>query len=80
MNKDKCAIPCFTLLNLMNSCPSKELNFQKILHLNHNQIFELLMIILSISPYPICFIIIITCALKRTTRCFFILLMIFIEV
>jgi hypothetical protein len=75
-----CSVPCLTLLNILNSCPSKELNLWEILNLNFSQIFELLMIVFSISPYFICFIIIILCAIQRTTRCVFILLMIFIEV
>lgn len=74
-----CSVPCFTILNLLNSCPKKKLILKDIFFLNPSQIFEIFMIVLSISPYFICFLLLILTALIRTTRCFFLLLMIFIE-
>ncbi len=75
-----CSVPCFILFKILNSCPKHQLKIPEIFQLDKNQIFELCMVLLSTSPYFFCFMILILTALKRTTRCIFILMMIFIQV
>lgn len=75
-----CTVPCFTLFKILNSCPRHQLKLSLLLQFDKNQIFELCMVLLSTSPYFFCFVILLLCALVRTTRCIFLLMMIFIQV
>jgi len=75
-----CSVPCFILFKILNSCPKIELKISQILLLDKSQIFELCMVLLSTSPYFFCFMILLLCAIVKTTRCIFLLMMIFIQV
>ena len=75
-----CSVPCFTIFKILNSCPKNELKFSEIIKFELSQIFELIMVALSTSPYFFCFLILLFCATVRTTRCIFLLMMIFIQV
>lgn len=75
-----CKVPCFFIFKILNSCPTKELKFKELITFDSRQIFELFMVLLSTSPYFFCFVLLLLCALIRTTRSIFMLLMIFVQV
>lgn len=75
-----CSVPCNIIFRFLNSCPTKILNLKSILQFSYEQLFELAMVLLSVSPYFFGILLIIICLLKRTNRSIFILAMILIEV
>jgi hypothetical protein len=76
MNEINCLINCFSFLKIMNSCPSKDIVFSP----QYEHLFELIMVILSVSPYVISFILLLYAGLYRTSRGAFVVIMLFIEV
>lgn len=77
MEKDiNCNIPCSQIIKMLNSCPSKPINFN---NLASTDIQEIIMVALSITPYPLSFIILLSGTYYRTTRSIFILVMTFIQ-
>jgi hypothetical protein len=75
-----CSIPCFVILRKLNSCPSKPLYYKNISQLSYEQLFEFLMVLLSISPYLFGLLLLLICLMKRTTRSISLFSMTFIEV
>jgi hypothetical protein len=69
-----CSILCPTFLKMLNSCPSKNIN---LLEINKDNMFEIVMVLLSVSPYVLCFLILLSVLTFRTTRSVIILMMIF---
>lgn len=72
-----CTIPCFQLLRMFNSCPTRKINYTR--PFNSKDIHEILMVIFSLSPYPISFLLLTAGTYFRTTRSILILMMIFIQ-
>jgi hypothetical protein len=71
-----CSIPCPVYLKMLNSCPSKQISF---LSLEWENIFELIMVALSISPYAISFLFLIGTTYYKTTRGVVLFVMIFAQ-
>jgi membrane-associated phospholipid phosphatase len=70
-----CSVYCPIFLKMLNSCPSKNLSIRSLD--NNDELFEILMVLLSVSPYVVSFLILVSIPLFKTTRSAFILLMIF---
>ena len=66
MNNLNCYANCPIMLQQMNSCPSKEINFNK--HELKSNLFEILMVTFSSSPYIIIFINLIFLIRYKTIR------------
>ena len=47
-----CSIPCNIILYFASSCPTKSINF---IPKSSSDFFEIIMILLSLTPYPIVF-------------------------
>ncbi len=76
-NKIDCDVSCPIFIRVLNSCPTKNIDpFNP----TSEDLFELLMVMLSTSPYIISFILFISTMYLRTTRCVLVVMMIFIEV
>ena len=71
-----CSIPCNFLFYFCSSCPTKKINY---FNPSKSDFIEILMIILSLTPYPVVFIFLSLTAYFRTSRCFFVLALVFIE-
>src|SRR5690606_16528806 len=71
-----CTIYCPNFLKMLNSCPSKPIT---IFPFASSDIFEAIMCLLSLSPYPIIFTMLISCLYYRTTRGVLMFMMIFIQ-
>ena len=68
-----CTIPCPILLKFMSSCPKREVNFFPPSLID---ITEIIMVLLSCTPYPTCFLLLCLSFYFRTTRSILILLMV----
>ena len=71
-----CSIPCNIILYFACSCPTKSINF---IPKSSSDFFEIIMILLSLTPYPIVFILLCLAAYLRTSRSVFLLGLVFIE-
>jgi membrane-associated phospholipid phosphatase len=71
-----CSIPCNIILYFASSCPTKSINF---IPKSSSDFFEIIMILLSLTPYPIVFILLCLAAYLRTSRSVFLLGLVFIE-
>ena len=71
-----CSIPCHPIMKTLSSCPTKIINFE---NPSKEDFHEIIMIILSCSPYPASFIILLCGTYYRTTRSVLILLMVLIQ-
>ena len=71
-----CSIPCNIILYFASSCPTKLINF---IPKSSSDFFEIIMILLSLTPYPIVFILLCLAAYLRTSRSVFLLGLVFIE-
>ena len=71
-----CSIPCNIILYFASSCPTKSINF---ISKSSSDFFEIIMILLSLTPYPIVFILLCLAAYLRTSRSVFLLGLVFIE-
>lgn len=71
-----CSIPCNIILYFARSCPTKSINF---IPKSSSDFFEIIMILLSLTPYPIVFILLCLAACLRTSRSVFLLGLVFIE-
>jgi hypothetical protein len=69
-----CSVPCPVFIKMLNSCPSKPIN---LFDLNIETYFEVLMVLLSMSPYFISFILLLSASYYKTTRSVFLFIMIF---
>ena len=77
INKDiDCSIPCSIFLYYMSSCPTKTINYFRP---SSNDLKEMFMILLSLTPYPTVFLLLCLTAYFRTSRNALILIMVFIE-
>jgi hypothetical protein len=75
--KIDCSVACPNFIRILNSCPSRNINIYGI---STDDIFEIAMVLLSISPYLISFIIMSTTIYYRTIKSVLIMMMIFIGV
>ena len=71
-----CSIPCNIILYFASSCPTKSINY---LPRSSSDFLEIIMILLSLTPYPIVFILLCLAAYLRTSRSVFLLGLVFIE-
>ena len=71
-----CSIPCNIILYFASSCPTKSINF---IPKSSSDFFEIIMILLSLTPYPIVFILLVLAAYLRTSRSVFLLGLVFLE-
>ena len=71
-----CSIPCNIILYFASSCPTKSINF---IPKSSSDFFEIIMILLSLTPYPIVFLLLCLAAYLRTSRSVFLLGLVFIE-
>ena len=71
-----CSIPCNILLYFCSSCPTKIINY---FNPSKSDFFEIIMILLSLTPYPVVFLFLCLTAYFRTSRSFFLLVLVFIE-
>jgi membrane-associated phospholipid phosphatase len=71
-----CSIPCNFLVYFSSSCPTRIINFSSPSGVD---IFEIFMILLSLIPYPLVFILLILAGYFRTSRSIFILGLLFLE-
>ena len=71
-----CSIPCNIILYFASSCPTKLINF---IPKSSSDFFGIIMILLSLTPYPIVFILLCLAAYLRTSRSVFLLGLVFIE-
>ena len=71
-----CSIPCNFFLYFMSSCPIKTINY---FPPAPNDLMQMFMILLSLTPYPIVFLLLCLAGYLRTSRSVLILIMIFIE-
>ncbi len=67
-----CTIPCPLILKTLSSCPTRKINLNT---LKTEDLNEIIMIILSLLPYLINLVILISMSYFRTTRIIFIFLM-----
>ena len=71
-----CTIPCNFFLYFMCSCPTKTINY---FPPTSNDLMEMFMIILSLTPYPTVFLLLCLACYFHTSRSVLILIMVFIE-
>jgi hypothetical protein len=71
-----CTVPCPVYLKMLNSCPSKQVS---LFSLDPDNLFELLMVALSISPYLTSFLFLVSTIYFKTTRGVVIFVMIFAQ-
>ena len=72
-----CSLPCPHIFKTFNSCPQRLLVFTQPHLFSTEDWLEILLMIFSSSPYILSFIILINTVIYKTTRSFFIVLMIF---
>lgn len=73
-----CSIPCHFIVDLFGSCPkTKNLIPNIIQYYSFQNIFELFLIILSMTAYPLVFLLCLSCLIYRTTRLGFLVVMVF---
>ena len=73
--KVDCSVACPNFIRVLNSCPSRNIN-----GISSDDAFEIAMVILSMSPYVLSFLIMITTIYFRTIKSVLIMMMIFIGV
>ena len=71
-----CSIPCNIFLYFMSSCPTKTISY---FPPSSNDLMEIFMILLSLTPYPTVFLLLCLAAYFHTSRSVLILIMVFIE-
>lgn len=71
-----CSIPCNIFLYFMSCCPTKTINY---FPPSTNDLMEMFMILLSLTPYPTVFLLLCLAAYFHTSRSVLILIMVFIE-
>ena len=71
-----CSVPCNILLYLLSCCPTKRVNF---FPPSSQDLIEIIMILLSATPYPTVFLFLCFSAYFRTSRSVLMLIMLFIE-
>jgi membrane-associated phospholipid phosphatase len=71
-----CSVPCPIYLKMLNSCPSKKIS---LFNSEWENLFELVMVALSISPYAISFLFLVGTTYYKTTRGVVIFVMIFAQ-
>ena len=77
INKEvDCSIPCNFFLYFMSSCPTKTINY---FPPGSNDLMEIIMILISLTPYPTVLLLLCLAAYFHTSRSVLILIMVFIE-
>ena len=71
-----CSIPCNIILYFADSCPTKSINY---FPPSSSDFFEIIMITLSFTPYPVVFLLLCLSAYLRTSRSIFLLGLVFAE-
>ena len=71
-----CSIPCNIILFFASCCPTKKINY---FFPSISDFFEMIMILLSLTPYPTVFLFLCLTAYFRTSRLVFLLALLFIE-
>ena len=71
-----CSIPCNIILYFASCCPTKSINY---FPPSSSDFFEIIMILLSLTPYPIVFLLLCLAAYLRTSRSVFLLGLVFVE-
>ena len=73
--KVDCSVSCPNFIRVLNSCPNRNIN-----GISTDDVFEIAMVLLSMSPYVLSFLIMITTIYFRTIKSVLIMMMIFIGV
>ena len=68
-----CSVPCPIFLKILNSCPSRPID---IFQIGQAELFEIAMVMLSMSPYIASFLCLLSTTYYKTTRGVVILMMI----
>ena len=71
-----CTIPCNIILYFASCCPTKNINY---FPSTKSDLIEMSMILLSLTPYPVVFLLLCLAAYFRTSRSALILALVFIE-
>ena len=71
-NTIDCSIPCPLIIKTLSSCPSRIINFD---YPTSQDFHEISMVLLSCTPYPTCFFILLLGSYFRTTRMLLIFIM-----
>ena len=71
-----CSIPCNIILYFCSSCPTKIINY---FPPSYSDLIEISMITLSLTPYPVVFLLLCLAAYFRTSRSVMLLALVFIE-
>ena len=74
-----CSIPCHFFIKQLSSCPTKPLDIFHPFNFTKSDFHELFMVLLSMTPYPCCFLILLISTYFKTTRSISVLMMVFIE-
>ena len=69
-----CSVPCHKVVDLFSACPTREVN-----SLSITNMFEVFMVFLSMTPYPLIFSLCFLTLIIRTTRIAFVVIMLFID-
>lgn len=72
-----CSVPCPFYLKMLNSCPSKHISINNVF--SQENLFELVMVLLSVTPYATSFLLLLSVGVFRTTRGVLIMMMIFFQ-
>jgi hypothetical protein len=76
-NKIDCDVSCPILIKVLNSCPSRNIDY---FSFANEDLLELSMVLLSTTPYFLSFIFLLSTMYYRTTRSVVIIMMIFLQV